>query len=410
MQQINNNQNYIQEDEIDLRELWNTIMKSKKFIIIFTSIVTIGAIVFAFLKTPIYEARALVEIGNYKLHNNNNNKSALDNASQLTKKLNVLYIDMPKSQKDRLGEISSISVPKKQKDFIEIKSLATSNELAIKEVQNVVGYIQNEHQKILDDVNRNRTNIIKNIDMDISKLNNTTLANLNYTIAQKKTVALKMLDTKIDHLNTIELMKIENDIDYTKKIELVNIGKKIISLEKSIELDKNVLEKNYSNLEKISSNPTLATLRLAKIQFLENKIFNNEDKLINLKAEVKYININKLQMLENKKRELLEIKLVAIKNKKEDLLSEIKRLEVKRDNIINIDLNKLISKKETIASLLLPHNYKNSEVVGEIITNDYPVKPKKKLIVVVAFVTGLILSIFLVFFLNFIRDEKDTDK
>lgn len=36
-------------------------------------------------------------------------------------------------------------------------------------------------------------------------------------------------------------------------------------------------------------------------------------------------------------------------------------------------------------------------------TNDFPAKPKKSLIVAVAFVTGFILSIFLVFLINFIR-------
>ena len=36
-------------------------------------------------------------------------------------------------------------------------------------------------------------------------------------------------------------------------------------------------------------------------------------------------------------------------------------------------------------------------------TNDFPTKPKKILIVAVAFVTGFIISIFLVFFIQFIQ-------
>jgi len=59
------------------------------------------------MKTPIYEARALVEIGNYKMHNNNNNnnnnnnKVILDNASQLTKKLTILFVDMRKGELEK---------------------------------------------------------------------------------------------------------------------------------------------------------------------------------------------------------------------------------------------------------------------------------------------------------------------
>jgi uncharacterized protein involved in exopolysaccharide biosynthesis len=55
----------------------------------------------------------------------------------------------------------------------------------------------------------------------------------------------------------------------------------------------------------------------------------------------------------------------------------------------------------------LPHNYKNSEIVGQLITSDYPIKPKKKPIVMVAFIAGFILSIFLVFIMNAFRKKDD---
>jgi len=153
----NNNQpeRYIEEDEIDLRELFLTLWKKKGFIVGFTFVITFLAIVYVFLKTPIYEAKGLVEIGSYKLDNNNNNNNnteLLDNASQLSKKLNVLYIDMLKNQKDRVSQIDSISVPKGQNSFIEITSTSTSNALAIKEIEKVTEYIQSEHKKTMDDV------------------------------------------------------------------------------------------------------------------------------------------------------------------------------------------------------------------------------------------------------------------
>ena len=82
----------------------------------------------------------------------------------------------------------------------------------------------------------------------------------------------------------------------------------------------------------------------------------------------------------------------------------------KKENLINIDLNKLSERKKLLETLSLPHNLKNTEVVGNILTDDNPIKPKKALIIVVAFVTGFILSIFLVFFMQFIngmRKERD---
>ena len=59
---------------------------------------------------------------------------------------------------------------------------------------------------------------------------------------------------------------------------------------------------------------------------------------------------------------------------------------------------------------ILPVNIKETKLLGKIILNDYAIKPKKKLIVVVAFVTGLILSIFLVFFMEFIKGFREEEK
>ena len=88
----------------------------------------------------------------------------------------------------------------------------------------------------------------------------------------------------------------------------------------------------------------------------------------------------------------LEMNIIELQNKKEKLTT--------------IKINSLIEKRNLLQSMLLPYNYKNSKIVGKIITNDYSIKPKKKLIVIVAFITGLILSIFLVFFLAFLRNDE----
>ena len=86
------------------------------------------------------------------------------------------------------------------------------------------------------------------------------------------------------------------------------------------------------------------------------------------------------------------------------------RLLRSKDKLLNIDLKRLLESKDILEKSLLPHNYKNTEIVGNIMTNDYPTKPKKKLIVVVAFVTGFILSIFLVFFIEFIKNGKNEEE
>lgn len=320
---MNNNQNQqivCQEDEIDLRELFLTLKRNKKIIVIVTALITLAAIAYVLLKTPVYEAKGLLELGNYKL-DNNNNKVLLDNASQLSKKLNVIFINEKKSDEMRKSQIISINVPKKSNVFIEIKAEAISNDLAKNEVLKVVQYVQKSHQKILDDVKKRREFEIENIDRKINNI---------------KTKEIKLLNEKI-------AIKEETLQKYKKELSLID-----------------------DNLKKIKKqNPVFAGLTLMERRNISDSILK------------------------------LSIQLIELKDKK--------------DNLKTNAIWELQEKKNILESMLLPYNYQNTHIVGDILTNDYPVKPKKKLIVVVAFVTGLILSIFLVFFIEFIKGLKEEE-
>ncbi|MDX4047690.1 Wzz/FepE/Etk N-terminal domain-containing protein [Aliarcobacter skirrowii] len=306
---------YLQDDEIDLRELFLTLWEKKVFIILFTLVITVLATVYAYSKTPIYEAKALVEIGEYKI--NNTTKNSVDDASVITRKLTTLFIDIEKNLKDKTSQISNISVVKGLKNFLEIKSESTSNEEAKNEILKVLTFVQNEHEKILDDVKKQKEKELRNIDLQISDI-------------KSKSVAL------IDK-------KIENNIKNLKSLE-------------------EQLKQVDESLKKIDTlNPSLAALKLMEKRDITNSI-----------------------------------NTITIQNFE---------LESKKDKLLTTTLYKLEESKQIAESLLLPHNYKNTQIVGEIITNDFPVKPKKKLIVAVAFVTGFILSIFLVFFLKFIKKD-----
>ena len=319
---IENQRITCEEDEIDLRELFITLKKNKKIIAIITSIITFLAIIYVLLKTPIYEAKAMIEIGNYKANNNNNNKVQLDNASQLSKKLNVVFVDMHKNDEDVKSKITSVNVPKKSKVFLEITAEGISNNLAKDDILKVVQYIQNKHQKILNDVKKRREFEIKNIDRKITNI---------------ETKETKLLDDKI-------ALQEESLKEYKKQI---------------LEIDKNI-----QKIEKV--NPTLAALKLMKRRDLSDFILK------------------------------LNLQLINLKNKRDDLITNV---------VWNLQ-----EKRNILASMLLPYNYKNSQIVGGILTNDYPIKPKKKLIDVVAFITGLILSIFFVFFLEFLKSFKEENK
>lgn len=312
---------YIADDEIDLKELSRTILDKKIFILFFTSIITIASIIYAYSKTPIYEVKGLIEIGNYKVNDNNNRKSnkiILDDASQLSKKLSILYIDMLQNVKEKESQIISIKVPKGSKNFIEIKSEGISNETASSIIMEIVKYIKIEHTKILDDVKRRRENEISNVENEINSILTKLIPSLNERIIVK--------------MNILE--------DLKKQIQII--------------------DKNIKKIQ--SSNPSLAALKLMEKRDITNFIVNINNQIL-------------------------------------DIQDKKNRYEIST-------INELKEKNLLLSSLLLPHNYKNTQIVGDIITNDYPSKPKKKIVIIVSFIIGFMLSIFTIFFIRFVTRLK----
>lgn len=94
--------------------------------------------------------------------------------------------------------------------------------------------------------------------------------------------------------------------------------------------------------------------------------------------------------------------------KKTDNILLISSSSVNKREIVNTlkSAVSFIMNKHT-EKLKLYDKYIMTKQVGEVKLDNIPInKPKKKLIVVVAFITGLILSIFLVFFLEFVKSFK----
>ncbi len=310
------NQKYLQEDEIDLRELFKTVWNYKKIILIFTFIVTVLSIIYVSLKTPIYEVTALVEVGSYKTESGQD--IIIDNADNLSKKLNTIFIDLRKNVENKDFEITKIATEKEIKNFIEITSEASSNTQAIEGLNEVIEHIKSEHSKLLDD------------------------------IKEKNEIQLKNISLSIKNIEEDKLVNIEKKIELYQQ-NILNLEEQMISVTETL--------KNINKLD-----PAISALKLMEKRDISNDIILNKSNLYDLTE--------------------------------------------KKENLINIEINKLLDRKKILETLSLPHNLKNSEVVGSILVNEHPIKPKKSLIIVVSFVTGFILSIFLVFFIEFIRALK----
>jgi LPS O-antigen subunit length determinant protein (WzzB/FepE family) len=302
------------EDEIDLKELFVTIWKRKIFIATFTLCVTLCAGIYAYTKTPIYEVKSYIELGFI-------DNKIIEEPAILEQKLKVVFgIDNnTMNNNPEKGIITSVSQTKNIKNFLEIKTEAISNEIAIAKNKEVLTYTQNLYNPKIE----NSKSLINN-----------------------------------------EILNIERQIDFFE-------NEKIKMLNESIIL-------SNSNLEKYNK----------EITELYKSNINTNDKTSSMIASVQIINYQNLII---------------------NLQNQINSIEIEKQQIIKNILPKMKASLDEIKFKLSEQNISNTRLVGDYIVNEYPSKPKKSLIVVVSFVTVLILSIFIVFFMQFISNFREEE-
>lgn len=482
------------EDEIDLKELIVKIIKNFKYVILITSLFVVAALFYVFLAKPVYESKALVEIGYIKRDGKN---EYIDNPERLINELNTLFVEKNKYENKKVENyIFQVKRSNKNSNFIEITAHGTDPEKASKEIQKVLSYIQKKHSEVLDeyvenikfqlDSLDNEIYLLKNdrivkIDQEMFTLKNTKVKAIEDNITTLKNIATKEIEEKIETLKNVrvkeveesinalknvELKKIEDEITTLKKDKLASIEDKIAitnkevipNINKKIEMYENEISKSQQTLLNLNANiaktkeadQALAALAIVQQRDLQNKIMQLQNTIIDLKKEKeqlinvylkdlarekeKLLSVDLVQ-LESEKDKLLNIDLVQLQREKDQLLNvelaqlirerdkilniDIPQLEREKDNLLTIELEKLNMLKKNLLEIELPKiekkkkllqysiskaGYKNTETVGGILAKEHPIKPKKRLILAISFVTGFIISIFFVFFKDFAKE------
>ena len=313
MQQQNNNVAIV-EDEIDLKEFFRTLKKNKNIIILITLVITFLAIIYVFIKKPIYEVKSIIRIGFIPPTGVLTESKLVENSSVLETKLRVIYNidDTTKKMNFENGEVTNITAVKKADSFLEISTQAYSNEKAEIKNKEVIEFLQNEYKYKIDEYN--------------------FLVDSN----------LKKMEEQISLLSNTDLIAIENKLSFNK--------------EKLVQYQENINEIS----KRRSPNDTQNMLSAIEILNYQNLILNLQNQIENLNTE---------------KQAILNEKIPTLKR--------------------NYELEKL---------KLTNNTAKNSEIVGQMEIDENPVKPKKALIIIVAFITGLILSIFIVFIREFLQN------
>lgn len=128
------NQRYLQDDEIDLKELFKTLWKYKIFILVFTSMITFIALIYVLLKNPIpiYQGKMYLEIG--QIQNKNFVPVAIEKVTDLAFILNFEF------------KVNS-NIPKNTSNLMEITFDNVDKNIINETLTRVKGFVLEKHKE-----------------------------------------------------------------------------------------------------------------------------------------------------------------------------------------------------------------------------------------------------------------------
>jgi len=345
---------YYQEDEIDLKELFKILWLKKNLIIGLTLAITILAGVYAFSKTPTYEAEAYFELGHYK--DARNQAASLMPINELINEINFFF---------NSGAGNSISVTSLERKIptVKITAKGVSSEISSNKVSKVFEFIKEEEQKVIE-----RKKHAFNLKLNENK--DKTKREIN-TVNEK----IAFLDTKIS-LNNNHLVQLNSQLSNLED-ELLSADDELLTYQ--IRQDKRAILATIESLK----------IRVSELQYDKNKAYSQE-----------------LDVLENKLNQIRQDKR-AILATIESLKIRASELQYDKNKVYSQELYVLENKLKLLELESSSATFEVSELIGKINNSNTTTYPKKKLIVAVAFVAGFMLSIFLVFIMNAFRQEYD---
>lgn len=390
----------IEEKEVSLIDLIKFIWSKKVIISLFTILSTILIGVYVSYKMPVYEVNSIVKIGYIK-------DKQLENAELLVKKLNIIYnVGRPTNviSKDK-AIVSSISKVKKLDDLITISTQAFSNKIAIQKNKEVLDFIRNEYQLKIDEYKFNISLEVENLTKALNKINKVERISIQNQIKKLKEYDLVRIDKEIEILNTQTIKAIDKKIKFYENIDLKHI-------ENKLNFNKQKIKEYKENIKNISSKPTnnntQELINSTQIVSNQNLILNLQDKIEDLNREKANILNIEIKKLENERKNLLEIDLKELQGKRESLKNEkLNKLVFQRDVLLKEKSDNIKNKIKQEERKLTQNYLSNSYILGEMIVNDYPIKPRKILIIVLTFLSSFIFITFISLLIYVLGNKKE---
>ena len=135
----------LNEDEIDLRELFKTIWDKRFFIIIFTFIITLISFIYVLLKnpTPVYEGKIYFEIGEMK--GETYGSKLIENTNDLASLINITFNENSSFSKE---ENPNALLKKGTTKILEITYFGENKDNIKNKLEKIKEFIMVRHQKL----------------------------------------------------------------------------------------------------------------------------------------------------------------------------------------------------------------------------------------------------------------------
>ena len=428
MQQNLPEQNYYQEDEIDLKQLFRSLADRKRFIFGFTGLVTALAIAYALSIPPTYKASisflspstsSVLQLNKIKLTSETSETSETIYRKFLNKVMSSQFQRKIFDENNYLAKLNPENKPIKNLDSL-IGGFTKS--ITIESNKEKKGEKSNYEKPITISLEGNDSTVISNFLNDLANIADTeTVSEFLAIIQQKIDIRLEEISkqrglllarTKQDRLSKIERIKIEDKqkiSEITDQIERLRVKAKQDRLNKiqvlidSAKMAKSlgIIDNNFKNISNSKEVNTQLSIAVGDNQKLPKWYLYGEGALLQ--------EISILQNRENDDAYVSEI--VNLKNKLSAINSNqiLKTLESRKDDSPFVaEINKLDIEAIKLRSFNPSATGINAMQLNQhAYPTETPIKPKKKLIVAVAFIAGFILSIFLVFIMNAFRKEEN---
>ena len=368
------------DDEIQLIDYLRVIWKWKWLIILGTFVCMVVAGVVSFNMSNIYEVSMTIEpgiIGVDKdgkfiyLDSRDNIEGKIKGGiynRRIQKALNINPLET---------DIKFEVRPQKGTNFIKATSEWEENEAEFgkKSLVQLVAFISKEYEDVIhqrkDDYEKQilmKQNQIKEVEIQRKDIDKKILLELN-TIGAKK--------------NHIKLNKATLNIIQDREKELLEEIKNVKDNTERIVKERNNVLQHKGNVDDIS-------LLLYSTTIQQNVAYFNQ--LSN--------QINDIRT----KKEIAGMKIENLKKDIDDINTEIDRLKLKKTEGLQAKINDL---KLQIDRLRIKEGMiKNIRVIQNPESSIRPIKPKKKLIIVLAGVVAFMMMMFLAFFLEYIQKAK----